>query len=334
MAPTPEETAEEIRVAASELDELVTWARNENSSVPVEMKEDEYALDLGQFGMQYIEVELSTDNYEICPIAVLDNGPTSISRIDELVGQFNELADRVDEMTNVEPETLDGMLDRLRTGGTEDEQRLATVLWTVVYAMRDAAKSGASPTPSLPASPLPWPGALQPDIDYTADDFPQRYQPPPGFCWSDASSRIYTDPNTAVRIEASAIGGGSGMVLDDKGRVRYRKAADGDYGSGDRWFVWHNEREQDGRKIPAGAGFGLDSPPRAIDPHGAVLSEPHTEGTGYDDPDYNWRETNATTAYAVMGEIQGETPHVEGAAEGPPPAGGAPEFAPPEEVRL
>lgn len=325
----------DFRQMADDLEKVNDFIRGAYPEIDVEL-EYEKEFDLGEFGYRSLECSMSDENYGFDLGEVWSsNAPVSANDIEGMVDQLNQHANALEEAEEARAKAALSVvcdaLDLLAESEDEDEQALANtlVLTLALYQRLKAKPTVAVGTPvpafgtSLPPAPLPWPGALREDIDYTADDFPQRYQPPPGFDWCDLSE-VQVNYEHAYRKVAWEVHGA--MHLDDKGRVTWHEIApDADYGDGYRWLVMHHEREG----IPSGQGFDGLTPPRALDEDGRVINQAYLAGKDENHPDYNWWNISSTPAYTAVRELREKSSMPTPAT----PAGGS-EFAPPAPVSL
>lgn len=324
-------TLEELRESAEQLRGFATWCRNEYADMYVLIERDTEYFDLGAFGECSTSISLEDENYSIDPQEVLDKGGWHPDQFDELADKFDMAAEALEALENP---SLDGVLNELVASGNPRDVSLGNMLKVLVHAFD---KHMPIPTPGiilgpaivtpLPASPLPWPGALREDIDYTADDFPLRYQPPPGFAWADGIPQVSHEK--AKKVEVSG-GTGGHMLLDNRGRVAYSLLADDPMTSGSRWSVWHHERDG----IPQAKGFGPGTTPRTLDSLGYVIPEPNTEGTEFGKREYNWIERDEAVREDIFQKLAERATSVPlstlPVVEIPSPAGE--EFAPPAPV--
>jgi len=305
-----------------QFNDIVDWTRG-TAEIGITAVQEDYYVDLGVFGEQSLYVEINNDYHEVDVDAVTGNAPHDLEQMRD------SLREVVDSMGS-ETGALDDVLATMSASGNEEEQRLARVMIAVADAVRGFPTTAPVLGP-VPPTPAPWPGAMK-NIDYTADDFPLRYQPPPGFTWTtdgDNSPVAHTDAGKRNCEKLRRTGPGSGsMVLDWKGRVSWIERGDDTMADNQgRWSLWFNKRDG----IPCGTGsFNEATHPLAIDEHGYVIGE--------------WSDSNGRTsvwptasATAVgkdrVREIRNE--YYSGGAESPP-AEEAPkeEFAPPEPVAL
>lgn len=256
-------TAERIKEIAERLRSMSRFAEDDYVYVGVTTRDYEYPVDLGVFGTRTMEVEIENDEYELDAANVLNKYPIGAS-------EFYELAEELDEAAQKFGGDLDLALNRLKESG---EGALVSAVRSVVDLFRttgDAALDldGLS-IGALPPKPLPWPGAMRPGIDYTSEDFPFRYQPPPGYGWArenyDEGDRTAAD---AVRVPASTASAPGQMVMDNKGRVKWELRGDDDYADGFRWRVWHKTRDG----VPRSRGMGASTQPRALDRDGTPIA--------------------------------------------------------------
>jgi len=250
---------------AEKWQEVADWRKSgDEVEVPVTIVRDEYYVDFGVLGEQPIYVEV-TDDY--CPIAVSDIMDYAPHDPDNLVA---ELREAIDEKSMA---SLDDVLGTMVASSVEEDVKLAQVLMAVAEAFRGFPTTAPGAPSALPDTPLPWPGALREDIDYTADDFPLRYQPPPGYAWTSGSS-VSVTPDKAVKKTCESMRSApkrGNMILDNKGRVSWI-LRDGDDLADEhgRWAVWFNQRDG----IPEGTGSFNDSTyPLPIDQSGYVMGE-------------------------------------------------------------
>lgn len=322
MAMTPQE----LRDAADQLRRQGEWLRTSSVEIEVEIENDDYYVDLGAFGEHSMGVTVRDDYYEIDPEEIFDRGPAMESDdLTTIAQKLDETAEALEEARN--STSLTDVLGRMVREGTDKEKMLAIVLGAVcdaVVGANIAPGNGHLSVGALPPSPLPWPGALNPEIDYTDPEFALRYQPPPGFVWADGDTRSisYRD---AVRKPAGSLEGL--MHMDDNGRVVWiQKAPDSDYTSGERFLVWHSEREENGHTIPAARGYNDSTPPRALTELGRIIEEPHTSGTEHGLHNYNWSNLpDPDAGFEVLRKIR------EAATAAPAGNGG---FQPPAPVSL
>lgn len=258
---------------AERLEEVVTWRKSYDTvDTSVSITDDEYYIDFGALGEQPVYVEVSNDYYPISVSSILDHSPHDLEDL------LNDLREAIDEKSTA---SLDDVLATMVASSNEEEAKLAVALKAVMEAMQGfsltvvGAPLTADPS-ALPDKPMPWPGALREDIDYTADDFPLRYQPPPGWGWASASSSpVMVVPEHAARITCEALrklrASETGrMVLDAKGCVSWIKRGDDtlDDEKG-RWLVWMHERDG----IPRGnGGFSGPTLPLPIAENGEVMN--------------------------------------------------------------
>jgi hypothetical protein len=258
--------AERIREIGRQLRNFAEWAQGEYINLDVEIEDNDYYVDLGVFGEQSMGVTVREDK-SFDADDMLDNYPLNS-------GTFFEYAEELEVYEEPEPEeaSLDSVLTRMEENG---EALLVGALRAVIEAFQGTVlkamdMSGLSIGP-LPPKPLPWPGALRPEIDYTAADFPLRYQPPPGYDWTESSEMGRVPYDKAVAIDAVKAAGGT-LVMDSLGRARWYNRDDtkDTYTEGKRWRIWYFERDG----IPSGNGFNGSDPPRAFDADGVPIEEP------------------------------------------------------------
>lgn len=267
-------TEERIREIGARLREMYECGRDDYIYVPVALSDDEYAVDLGEFGDREIKVKLEDSQFELDAGTVLDKYPVKTEEFEAFADELDPQDDDL-ELGTTPKVTLDLALDELERNG---EGPLANAILDLVETFRQAATRtidllSLSVGP-LPETPLPWPGALRPEIDYTAFDFPLRYQPPPGYAWTLKNRYVRVEPEKAeqygleyLRKQRDEKVGT--MRLDSNGCVAWVKT-DGDTlesGSG-RWALWFLERDG----IPVGTGdMGEKSLPLPIDKNGDTL---------------------------------------------------------------
>lgn len=264
---------------AGQLRNFGEFAQGEYIRMSVELEQDEYYVDLGVFGEQSMSVNLEESDYQFDADDVLERYPLSSQEFIDLAEELEN-----DDEEVVKELTLDSVLAQMEQNG---EGVLATALRTTAQAFQTAlreakeqAKAALSALMPLPPKPLPWPGALRDDIDYTDPQFPLRYQPPPGYDWtrfgsSSAESWQTVKPTEATNVLAT----GTNMIMDKAGRVSWTQRAEDDLTSGVRWSLWFLERDG----IPAGTGqFTSSTRPLAIDTNGDVIGE--------------WKGSNGDTA--------------------------------------
>ena len=268
---------DDVREVARNLERTHSWLVNNVAYADVSLCREEY-FDLGTFGEQSTEIEISEDDYEVDPQPIFDQGPVDSSELTTMAAYLNELADAIEESKP----SLDTVLDDMLTYGDARQKALAVALASVaqMHVTTYALASNGNAVRVVPDRPLPWPGALNPDIDYAADDFPLRYQPPPGYDW--ANIRSNSVPYDAAEKVASSIK--AAMILDPQGRVRWMAEAPDTTLPYEGWRVWHMGRDG----IPEAAGFHAASQPRAIDEGGLILDEPWSSLDDYDN--WNCRE--------------------------------------------
>lgn len=269
---------ERLKEIAAQLRDMVEFAENNSISREISVQEDYYNVDLGSFGEQSMEVEIDDYNVELDADGVLDEFPITSN-------EFTRIADELDAFELPEAEAkeadLETVLAKMEANGGAP---LVKALRAVMEAFNMTATSesvsidfdGMSVGP-LPSKPLPWPGALRAEIDYTAADFPLRYNPPPGFVW--VTPKAYTlavDPREAEQFDAQFLfdkidtSDRGQMMLDNKGRVSWIERGDDDLSSGKRWAVWFIDRDG----IPRSSGdFTVETQPLALDAEGCVLGE-------------------------------------------------------------
>jgi hypothetical protein len=258
---------------------------------------------------------LIDEDHYIEPHVILDKWGGGVDGLDTMANTLEAIASDVEARTP----NLDGAIESMRAAGGRMKH-----LADAIAAVRDAFEATAGALNPLPEKPLPWPGALRPDIDYTAEDFPLRYQPPPGFDWCNVAERgvAYQD---AEAVDATSIKG-SKIIIDHKGRVSWLNRDDDALAEGRRWPVWHLKRDD----IPYARGFDGGTPPRAIDSFGNIIPEPHTEGTEFGEAGANWKtERDYETAKTQLSQIIGNAviwPQQNAEQGG--------EFAPPAEVAI
>lgn len=319
---------DEIRSLGEELETLANWVRRESATIEVEL-EQEKEFDLGEFGYRSAMVNLQDEHYNL---DVEDfwssHAPVTIDDLEELAEKLSSY--EPPETTLAPMETLKNSLDELAESEDEDQQALANTLGLTLALYerlrnRPTTNAFAAPTvvgAALPPSPLPWPGALRVDINYTDAEFPLRYQPPPGFDWCNEDEDPVR-PSEVTWWDATRLDGTAVMHLDNKGRVVYTKQApDADTFTGMRPLLYHAEREG----IPEATGFGTDSPPRALDSDGVIIAEDHTRGTSYAEGTHNWDLSETVRAFEAVNALKGNAP-----SETP---AGANEFAPPAPVSV
>ncbi len=255
---------ERIRQIGERLRGFGDFAQGEYIYIPVSVSQEDYYFDLGVFGEQSASVSVEDDSYQLDADNILDKYPIGSSG-------FLELAEELEGYEDPQPEkeSLDSVLARMEGDG---EGPLARAVRAFVEAFREnAAKVGTLP---LPPVPLPWPGALRDDIDYTAPDFPLRYQPPPGHDWAEANdSGRRVSYERAQAVDASRLRDRDRvMVLDNKGRVTWGRSdyQPDQYESGIRWALWYLDRDG----IPSGMSFSGSTWPRAIGGDGSPLVYP------------------------------------------------------------
>jgi hypothetical protein len=267
--------AARLKEIAQELREMHQFGKSERIDTYVNLEASK-EFDLGEFG--YRETSIEFEDYEISLDAeeILDKYPIETD-------DFDSLADELEEFEV----TLDDVLAQM-----EDTQPgLVTAVKNAITKFKSVFTSEGP----LPLKPLPWPGALKPEIDYTAKDFPLRFQPPPGFDWYNVSYSQGVPPEQAVSVIANVKPNGV-MVLDSLGRVQY-EAKDGQdpFTDGRRWKVWHIPRDG----IPSATGFSTPTEERALDEFGNVIPQP---GRQLEKPS-NW-DVGTQKALARVREIR------------------------------
>jgi hypothetical protein len=317
---------DKLNACIEQLDEVVDWKRGSVVELAVKLEDDEYYVDLGAFGEQTMYVCQESDYYPIDVDQVMDHAPRDVEEIRDTLREILEAEDEK------EPSSLDDVLAQMAATGTSDEKKLALVLMAVADAVRHFPTTGAvGAPPALPATPAPWPGALRDNIDYTADDFPLRYQPPPGYVWTKAKGTTPVPYTEAEKLDCEALRSGSGvgeMILDANGCISWIKR-DGDELADDngRWALWLHERDG----IPAGNGnHNHNTLPLPIAERGARMNG-WVDSSGRSSA---WRTTSDwDTARRRIEQMRAEytnTSVVETPAEEKPKE----EFAPPEPVTL
>lgn len=308
---------ETLRNASAVIEKFIDWAEHNYTYHYVEIEDDGYFVDLGSFGEQSLAVSLSNDNYEIDPQQVIEQAEVGLTELQGVRDDLDELFSEYEEPAEV---TLEAVLEQMSVG-TPEEVRLAGVINAVVDAMKAPEEK---PVLSVPAGRAPWPGALKEGIDYTAEDFGQKYLAPPGFVFKGYQGDL----------RGFTPGTGTGMFLDTEGRVTWRRRHD-DLASGGRWLVWHEQ--DDARGIEGARGFSPDVPPRALNAYGEIMPERDVE-VEFSSPGYNWQdgedfecakdclvEENRRYYGGEDLEVQTPEPEVQEAAEA---------FAPPAEVTV
>jgi hypothetical protein len=287
---------ERLQEIATRLREMYNFARGEEINVNVTVSQDEYYVDLGTFGESSMSVEVEDDYYALDAEEILDKYPIETYDFDSLANELEELASEAGESGT----SVEAFIDRLeRSGGVPLATALRESVATFTVNLSQFLSVG-----ELPPQPLPWPGAMLPGIDYTAADFPRRYQPPPGFVWTSGGSdpKPFRDASYATAETAKEE---RQMVLDKFGRVKWI-VNDGldDYSEGLRWYVWHGQRDG----LPEARGFGGSTPARALDADGFILQQPQID-SGYNDTNYNWSSaTDAARAQQRLREIRETVP--------------------------
>ena len=292
-------SVETLRSISEKLREMYRFGRDEQITTEVTISQDEYYIDLGAFGEQSLSIELEEDEFYLDAEAILDKYPIETY---EFEGLADELDAFIAEYEKQEAEDdIEVVLKRIEANGGAP---LVAAVRAAIAAFQSGIPVSVGPPPE---KPLPWPGALRPEIDYTASDFPFRYDPPHGFTWAE---RNYNDgggvgPSEAVPVNAKGLGTNE-MVLDKVGRVFWIKSdAKDDFSSGLRWRVWHNERDIPGiGTMPEAESFSTDTPPRAIDADGKVIPEDTTVDTEYGEPDFNWQPGESSIAYATIQKLR------------------------------
>lgn len=285
-------TKERITELAGMFRRMYEFARDEPVRRYVELTDNEYPFDLGDFGERRRSVTLSDDDYRFDAADILDAFPIDSGKFEDLAAEFTSLAD---EQPAENGSMLESAFAQLREEG---KAALATALEAVVAAF-NVAVVAAIP---LPPKPLPWPGAMRTDIDYTAEDFPLRYQPPPGYDWQkkgpySTKPLPYTEVVAYTPDEVKT--GDAIMIMDAKGRVSWRDRADDDLADGIRWPVWF--RERDG--IPKAEGnFNGATRPLPLDADGNAIGD-WRNNRGSDTP---WSGGNKPKALARIKAIKEE----------------------------
>lgn len=266
-------SVERIREIGKKLREFGDFAQGDYVYMPVSVEDEYYEMDLGQFGNQTTTVSAEDDSYQFDADELLNKFPIDSST-------FLEFAEELEEYEAAPDSDLDTVLGRMENDG---QGALARAIRAVVEVFESVAANsivaaipdmtGLSVGP-LPPSPLPWPGACRPEVDYTAADFPMRYQPPPGYDWTKRGSSSRVGYRDAERIETEVLRNGSGAIyLDEKGRVSWDRGTrqlDSFESGGSRWAMWYIERNG----IPEAAGFISDTWPRALDMNGVTIEYP------------------------------------------------------------
>lgn len=251
-------SVERIRKIGEKLREFADFAQGDYISVPVQITQEK-EFDLGAFGYRDTEVTVEDESYQLDADVVLGQYPINS-------GAFLELAEELEEYEA--EETLDSVLARMET----TEPGLVQAVRAIIQTFRATAATAVQAIVPLPPKPLPWPGALRDDIDYTAPDFPLRYQPPPGYDWAMADDNGTRVPYDAAQcVGAAALRQGvRKIVLDNKGRVTWARSSNqvDPFTDGIRWSVWYLERDG----ISAGTSFTGSTWPRALDDGGRTLA--------------------------------------------------------------
>lgn len=251
---------------ADKLREFGNFAQNNSVYRDIEVTDEYYECDLGQFGYVQTSVTVEQTEYEFEVSELFDDAPIQ-------PGDFDDLADELEEFEIPEQKAdLDSVLTAMESNG---EGPLARAIRAVIDVFKEQVMqpmvnlSGLS-VGALPPKPLPWPGALRNEIDYTAEDFPFRYNPPPGWCWtSPRSQRSALAPDKAEAFLAGEVTSQQ-MILDNKGRISWIERDDDDLSSGRRWSVWF----LDYLGIPPASGdFTTSTKPLALDADGQVIGE-------------------------------------------------------------
>lgn len=289
-------TAEELREIAEQIRGFVFWAREEMIYKDVEIT-GYVELDLGVFGYHETEIGLTDDDYEFDPEDLVNRSPMMVTNFEEIAAALEQQADEMEAATV--------------------EQSFGSLAEALVSIASQVATAQEMLTPAV-EGPQPWPGAKRTDIDYTAKDFPLKYQPPPGFAWAsgprDPGEPNAVEPDKAVRVPFSEINRHY-MWLSNQGAVIWGESRKPT--KGHRWLVWHLEREG----IPRAKGFTGGDDPRAIDEHGDLI------GTTKE----NWETPDTTVeAKAAVARLRQAT----AAPSEQTPAGTGEEFAPPAPVGL
>lgn len=277
---------ETLQELAERLQEVVDWRKSsDHVEMAVNITDDEYYVDFGVLGELPIYVEVRDDYYPISVNEVMDSCPQ------DLEGLLSDLREAIEKPS---VSSLDEVLGKMVESPVEEEAKLAIALKAVIGAMQgfSTAVVGAPADPSvLPATPMPWPGALREDIDYTADDFPLRYQPPPGYDWAGETSSTQATTyqgatkETCEKLRKRLASETGCMVMDNKGRVSWSHR-DSDDLSDDkgRWRIWFFERDG----VPMGTGnFNSSTKPLAIDQDGYPM-ESWTSSTGRSGENAAW----------------------------------------------
>ena len=296
-------SVETLRSISERLREMYRFGRDEQITTGVNISQDEYYVDLGVFGESSLSIELEDDEYYLDAEEILDKYPIETSEFDNLADELDEFIGEYEQQQA--EDDIEVVLKRIEANG--GAPLVAAIRQVIASFQGDIVSVGP-----LPEKPLPWPGALRPEIDYTAADFPFRYDPPPGFTWARDN---YEDgpgapPEEANTVQANTITTNE-MVLDKVGRVFwYLRDEKDDFSDGMRWRVWHNARDVPGvGKVPEAQSFSIDTPPRALSPDGKIIREDTTEGKTYGEPDYNWQtDADAKVAYKVIADIRAKAP--------------------------
>ena len=275
-------TKERIQEIAARFREMADFARDEYIDRSVTLSDSNYLVDLGQFGDKAVNVQLQ-DTYQFDAEELLDQFPIGTEGFDALADEFEGLAE-VETVETIGETGLEAALERMQSEG---EVVLANFIREVVDVFRGTVRTAVDLTGlsigPLPPEPLPWPGALRPEIDYTAEDFPLRYQPPPGFRWAKpvSYSQAAVEPTEAKPFLMDQLRANDDgyMLLDNKGRVSWRNRADDDLSGEIRWPLWFIKRDG----IPAATGaFDTRTPPLPISRVGEVMDPTWSDNQGND----------------------------------------------------
>lgn len=265
---------EKVKEIAEKLREFVEYARSNNAYRNFGTDEYYVYLDLGQFGEQETAVSVELEDEEIDLERLVDDEfPVSLGDLDGFADDLDRLAD---ETSVVEGDGLEEALVRLEGNGQGALARaIRAIVETFEGAVLKASDMNELSVGPLPAKPLPWPGALRPEIDYTAADFPLRYNPPPGYAWTPKSpQRTALAPDkaeffTVEELRENDRKSNYQMVMDDKGRVCWIVRDDDKLEQGIRWSIWFTKYLD----IPAGTGdFATTTRPLAISADGDVIN--------------------------------------------------------------
>lgn len=248
------------------LREFASNARSSTTYRDIEVEDDNYEFDLGQFGYASTSVRVEARDYELDTEELLEDLPITVAGFDDLADELEAIEFPKDTPAG----DLDSVLLSLESNG---EGPLARAIRAVVEVFKSAGQQVRVITDlsigALPAKPLPWPGALRSDVDYTAEDFPLRYNPPPGFAWAGVASQgtgVLKAPKDAEAFDTPV--GERKMILDKRGCVSWIARGADDVASGRRWSVWFVEYLD----IPRSSGnFTTDTLPLALGADGEVI---------------------------------------------------------------